>query len=228
MGRRPDRQLMNFPEYLIKWGLTGLIWSAWCVLHSILNSEGLIRGGGLLDSAIGRYYRLIYSIVAVITLRIAFWITPKWHEFELWRFQGLGLVIPVLVWAPAVVMFYLTFRFFNVWHFLGLTSLGIGRKSRDSQKKLITWGVYGVIRHPQFAAILMMLWARNLTDTGLITNIVLSVYLIVGARIEEARLLAIYGDQYAHYMKKVPRFVPNHLPSIRALFQRTVITGENK
>ncbi len=121
---------MNFPEYLIKWGLTGLIWSAWCVLHSILNSEGLIRGSGLLDSAIGRYYRLIYSIVAVITLWIAFWITPKWHEFELWRFQGLGLLIPVLVWASAVVMFYLTFRFFNIWHFLGLTSLGIGRKSR--------------------------------------------------------------------------------------------------
>lgn len=219
---------MNFSEYLIKWGLTGLIWSAWCILHSILNSEGLIRRSGLLDSAIGRYYRLIYSIVAVITLLIAYWITPNRQEFELWRFQGPALVIVFLVWAPAVVMFYLTFRFFNIWDFLGLTSLGIGRKSGDSSKKLITWGIYGVVRHPQFAAGLMTLWARNLTDTGLVINIILSLYLIAGARVEETRLLTLYGDQYAQYMKKVPRFVPNHMPSIRAIFQRTGITGENK
>jgi hypothetical protein len=36
--------------------------------HSILNSEGLMRGSGLLDSILGRYYRLIYSVLAVITL----------------------------------------------------------------------------------------------------------------------------------------------------------------
>jgi len=125
-------------------------------------------------------------------------------------------------------MFYLTFRFFNIWDFLGLTSLGIGRKSGDSSKKLITWGIYGVVRHPQFAAGLMTLWARNLTDTGLVINIILSLYLIAGARVEETRLLTLYGDQYAQYMKKVPRFVPNHMPSIRAIFQRTGITGENK
>jgi len=217
---------MDVSEYLLKWGLTGLIWSAWCVLHSILNSEGLIRRSGLLDSAIRRYYRLIYSIVAVITLLIASWITPNRQELELWRFQGLALVIPVLVWLPAFVMFYLTFRFFNIWHFLGLTALGIGRKSRDSQKKLITWGIYGMIRHPQFSAGLMMLWVRNLTDTGLVINIILSLYLIIGARIEETRLLELYGDRYAQYMKDVPRFVPNHIPSMRAVFERRLVAEE--
>jgi methanethiol S-methyltransferase len=219
---------MNLSEYLIKWGLTGLIWSAWCAAHSILNSEGLIRGSGLLDSALGRYYRLIYSIVAVITLLAASWMTPNWQEIELWRFQGPALVIPALVWAPAVVMFYLTFRFFNIWDFLGLTALGIGRRSGASSRKLITWGIYGMIRHPQFAAGLMMLWARNLTDTGLVINIILSLYLIIGARIEETRLLTLYGDTYAQYMKKVPRFIPHHAPSVRAIFQRTDIRAEDQ
>ncbi len=218
---------MDVSEWLVKWGVTGLIWSVWCVLHSILNSEGLIRTSGLLDSPIGRYYRLVYSVVAAATLLIAWEITPKWQEYQLWRFQEVALVIPVLVWLTAVVMFYLTFRFFNIWHFLGLTTIGIGRKSGDSQKKLITWGIYGVCRHPQFAAGLMMLWVRNLTDTGLIINIVLSVYLIVGARIEEGRLLAIYSDQYAQYMKKVPRFIPKHIPSVRSLFKRKAIVEKN-
>jgi protein-S-isoprenylcysteine O-methyltransferase Ste14 len=220
--------VINFSEYLIKWGLTGIIWSAWCVLHSMLNSEGLIRGSGLLDSAIGRYYRLIYSIIAVITLLLASWMTPRWQGFELWRFRGPTLVIPVLVWAPAVVMFCLTFRFVNMWDSLGLSSLGIGRKSSESQEKLITWGIYGVIRHPQFAAGLMMLWARDLTDRGLVINIVLSLYLIIGARIEETRLLTLYGDPYAQYMKKIPRFIPNRIPSPRALFQAQSASADER
>ena len=194
----------------------------------MLNSEGLMRRSGLVDSVLSRYYRLIYTIVAVITLLAASWMTPNWQEIELWRFQGPALAIPALMWALAVVMFYLTFRFFNIWDFLGLTALGIGRRSGASSKKLITWGIYGLIRHPQFAAGLTILWARNLTDTGLVINIVLSLYLIIGARIEETRLLKLYGDAYARYMKKVPRYIPREVPSLRAIFQRAGAGAEDQ
>ncbi|MGO9119194.1 MAG: methyltransferase family protein [Desulfomonilaceae bacterium] len=206
-------------EYLIKWGVTGFIWSAWCVLHSMLNSEGPIRKSGLLDSSIGPYYRLTYSVLAAITLLLAYWVTPKWQGFQLWRIEGPALVLQVLAWSVVAVMFYLTFKIFSIWYFLGLTILGIGRKTNNSQKRLITWGIYRLIRHPQSAAGLIILWMRDLTDTGLIINIVLSVYLMVGARIEETRFLAMYGNEYAEYMEKVPRFVPNTIPSIQALFR---------
>ncbi len=135
----------------------------------------------------------------------------------MWRIEGPALVLQVLAWSLAMVMFYLTFKIFNVSYFLG--SLGIGGKRNHSQKRLITWGIYDVIRQPQFAAGFIILWVRDLTDTGFIINIVLSVYLIVGARIEETRLLAIYGDQYSEYMKKVPRFIPHRTPSIQAVFR---------
>ena len=195
-----------------------------CLVRTPLHAK--LRGSDTQKRSVGfgdrPYYRLIYSIVAVITLLLACWITPKWQDFQLWRIEGLALVLQLLAWSLAVVMFYLTFRFFNIWHFLGLTSLGIGPKSSDSQKKLITWGIYGLIRHPQFAAGLIILWMRDLTDTGLIINIVLSVYLIVGARIEETRLLAMYGNEYAEYMKKVPRFIPNRIPSHTSGISRTI------
>jgi methanethiol S-methyltransferase len=211
---------MAVTEYLIKWGITGFIWSTWCVLHSMLNSEGPIRESGLLDSRIGPYYRLIYTVLAAITLLLASWVTPKWQDFQLWRIEGPAFVLQLLAWSLAVVMFYLTFKIFSIWSFLGLTPLGIGPKTSNSQKRLITSGIYGLIRHPQFAAGFIILWMRDLTDTGLIINIVLSVYLIVGARIEETRLLAMYGNEYAECMKKVPRFIPNRIPSIQAVFRR--------
>ncbi len=194
-----------------------MIWFAWCVLHSVLNSEGLIRKSCLSDSWIGPYYRLIYSAVAAITLLLACWITPKWQSFQLWRIEGPALLLQILAWSLAAVMFYLTFRSFNVWYFLGLTALGLGRNS--AHKKLITWGIYGVIRHPQFSAGFIMLWIRDATDTVLIINIVLSVYLILGSRIEEIRLLSMYDGEYAEYMRKVPRFIPKRIPSIQAVFR---------
>jgi protein-S-isoprenylcysteine O-methyltransferase Ste14 len=161
----------------------------------------------------------MYSVFAAITLVPACWITPKWQDFQLWPIEGPAFVLQLLAWSLAVVTFYLTFKIFNIWYFLGLTALGIGPKTNNSQERLITWGIYGLIRHPQFAAGLIILWMRDLTDTGLIINIVLSVYLIVGARIEETRLLAMYSDEYAEYMKKVPRFIPNRIPSIQAVLR---------
>src|SRR5271157_2919017 len=105
----PDNQQMAVSECLIKWGITGFIWSAWCVLHSTLNSEGPIHRSGLLDSSIGPYYRLMYSVFAAITLVLACWITPEWQDFQLWRIEGPAFVLQLLAWSLAVVMFYLTF-----------------------------------------------------------------------------------------------------------------------
>lgn len=66
----------------------------------------------------------------------------------------------------------------------------------------------------------MLLWARDLTDTGLAVNLVLSAYLLVAARIEEHRLLAEFGEQYAQYMAEVPRFIPNRLPRLSILLRK--------
>jgi len=67
-----------------------------------------------------------------------------------------------------------------------------------------------------------LLWVRNLTDTGMVINVVLSLYLMVGTKTEEARLLVSFGDEYRQYMSEVPRFFPKRKPCLQALFQRSV------
>ena len=55
-------------------------------------------------------------------------------------------------------MFHLTFRIFQYLVFLGTDLFGHwSEKASNSQKKLITSGIYGLIRHPQFASGLIML-----------------------------------------------------------------------
>jgi protein-S-isoprenylcysteine O-methyltransferase Ste14 len=94
------------------------------------------------------------------------------------------------------------------WRLLGVKRPAEPVEEEKQTDELITTGIYGYIRHPQFLAGLMALWARDLTDRGLVTTIVLSSYLIVGAHIEESRLVSKMGDKYRRYRSEVPGFIP--------------------
>ena len=80
---------------------------------------------------------------------------------------------------------------------------------------LVTGGVLGVVRHPWYLGGILLLWARDLNVSGLIVNIILSLYLIFGAWLEEQKLLKEFGASYAEYQKKVSMFIP-----LRWLFAR--------
>lgn len=193
---------------------TAALWIAWCVVHSLLNSEGPIGKTRLVNVYLRPYYRLLYSVVAVGTLAFVLWLIPTEGEAPIWSWHGPLRWVQVIFWTIAAAMFYFSFKWINVWRFLGLRALGIGSRRRGPETGLITWGIYGVIRHPQFLAGLIILWSRDLTDNALVTNAVLSLYLIVGARIEEKRLLGKYGDEFRKYMSEVPGFIPRwHRPS---------------
>ncbi|MBI4965707.1 MAG: isoprenylcysteine carboxylmethyltransferase family protein [Desulfomonile tiedjei] len=187
---------------------TAALWIVWCVVHSLLNSEGPIGKTRVVSHYLGPYYRLIYSVVAVATLALVWWLIPREGETSIWHWHGPFRWAQLSLWVVAAVMFYLSFRWINIWRFLGLSALGIGSRPRASETELVTWGIYGVVRHPQFLAGLILLWSRNLNDTALVTNIALSLYLIIGARIEEKRLLAKLGDEYRKYRSEVPGFIP--------------------
>ncbi len=208
---------MNYYDHMLQLGIVAFIWACWCVIHSLLNSDGLIAKALPPGSRIRPYYRIIYSLFAAITLVLAYCVTPRENDMLLWKCSGPLLVVQGVIWAIALSIGYLSFRLISIWDFLGLKALGLGRNKRKSDR-LITSGIYGEIRHPQFLAVLLLLWTRDLSLTGLVINIILSLYLLVGARIEEKRLVGKFGDEYREYMSRVPRFIPRRLPPLRSMF----------
>jgi protein-S-isoprenylcysteine O-methyltransferase Ste14 len=54
----------------------------------------------------------------------------------------------------------------------------------------------------------MIIWARGLDVSALITNIILTAYFIVGTVLEERKLLLEYGEAYRRYQKQVSMLVP--------------------
>ena len=65
------------------------------------------------------------------------------------------------------------------------------------------------IRHPMYSGALLLLWFRPMSEATLVTNLFASIYLLIGLRWEEGRLLAIYGEEYDQYRQAVPALIPH-------------------
>lgn len=86
-------------------------------------------------------------------------------------------------------------------------------------RELMTDGMYGVVRHPQYLGIFIAIFGQ-LVHWPTIPTVVLAPVIIFAyvrlARREEARLIDRFGPEYLEYRRRVPMFVP-HWQGIREL-----------
>ena len=98
------------------------------------------------------------------------------------------------------------------WALIALRrSYQLGGLTPRPEDRMVTSGPYRVIRHPMYAAVLLIsLGLAGLTQS-LIGLAVVVIYLALLSRlipIEESRLLSAYGESYAAYRRDTRRLVP--------------------
>lgn len=79
------------------------------------------------------------------------------------------------------------------------------------ERRLAVEGVYGRMRHPQYVGFVLILTGFLLQWPTLLTLLLYPVLVIAYARLarkEERECLQRFGDDYARYMRTVPRYVP--------------------
>ena len=82
----------------------------------------------------------------------------------------------------------------------------------DAPRRLVTDGLFGLVRNPIIAAELMVIWAEALYFAsagiaGYAVLVTLGAHWIV-VRVEEPELRERFGESYAAYCRKVPRWIP--------------------
>ena len=87
--------------------------------------------------------------------------------------------------------------------------------------KLSSKGILGAIRHPFYAGLFPLIWARDLDISFFIVNIILSIYLIIGTLLEERKLLLEFGDAPDDYQQKVSML--SHSNSLRLNYRKVYI-----
>jgi protein-S-isoprenylcysteine O-methyltransferase Ste14 len=157
-----------------------------------------------------RYYRLFFNLVAAATfIPLALYsLSVVGEPLFSWEESGLTPVRYALV-ACAVLLFVAGGRHYSLRRFIGLSQLR--RSSSGGLGKgggIDSTGVLGLVRHPWYTGVVLLLWARDLDAPRLVVNGVLTAYILVGTLLEERKLVHEFGDAYRAYQERVSMFAP--------------------
>jgi protein-S-isoprenylcysteine O-methyltransferase Ste14 len=86
----------------------------------------------------------------------------------------------------------------------------------SAAKPFTVKGPYRWVRHPLYLLTLVFFWSYPVITTDrLLFNILWTLWVVIGARLEERELVEDFGDDYRDYQSKVPMLLPR---SIRPVY----------
>lgn len=159
------------------------------------NILGLISGWG--------FFGLLFGI----------WLSPQ-PRFTIPIFSDLFLMIPVVDFRIPLVhlIIFIPFILVVLWlSFKGIAEVTLKVAETHRADKIITTGVYSIIRHPQYLGALLAHLAISILFSALFSVLLtpfMAVYIYLISWKEEKELVNEFGKEYEDYKAKVPMFIP--------------------
>lgn len=179
-----------------------LAWAFFALGHSGLAAPA---GRRALDRWFGRFARLAYNAVALVQFALVGWVGA--------RTLGDAAAFPLPGWAKAAmltvhgagwIVLLVSARFYDLGRLAGWAQA----RGESADEGLRLDGPHAYVRHPLYAGGYLILWGAAISPLGLATAVWGSLYLALGTWLEERKLLALYGEAYAAYRRRVPALLP--------------------
>ncbi|GAA4752887.1 methyltransferase family protein [Flavisolibacter ginsenosidimutans] len=186
--------------------LLGLSWIVYCVLHSVFASLQVknffkkILGDGF------RHYRLAYTVFAFAGLALILWFQFSIRSPRLFKSSWISDIAGAAFCIPGLLLMFICIK----KYFLNLSGLR-SLVEEETRSILEVKGVHRFVRHPLYLGTFLFIWGLLIlfpTASLLLTDVVITVYTLIGLELEERKLLLQFGEQYRTYQKKVPKLVP--------------------
>lgn len=194
------------PDYLV-FILRFLLFAFGHSLFAANRVKGVI---GRLCHGEPRGYRLTYNLLSFIMFG---WVMAAYGNSSILYFApGIWSLIMYLAQLVCGVIVVDCIRRTGAGDFLGIRQL---RRGPDGPHLLVTDGYYAIVRHPLYLfSIAFFLLNPVMTAQWLLLTALSTLYFVVGAMIEERRLLDAFGDEYRQYRQRVPFIFP-HMGSVQ-------------
>lgn len=182
--------------------------AVYAALHSWLAAVGVKNWAkGVFGESVDRWYRLVYNIIAGVTLLpllpMLLWLPD--HTLYVAPSPWRWLLVAGQVAALGALMVSLLQT--GLLHFLGLRQL-IAERPVESGV-LSVRGFYRWVRHPLYFFSSLVLWLTPVMTTNWLTVcVIFTLYFYLGSFLEERRLRAEFGPAYEAYQQQVSRFIP--------------------
>jgi len=191
---------------------------AFGAVHSLLAShEAKLIAQRLLGRNVATAtYRLVYNVLALVTVLPALYLVFRLPDQELYRFPAPWDSIALGVQALAALGLLYSVYQMDAWFFLGLRQLGeppqLGVRysiEATSTPRLVTNGLHRFARHPLYTTSLIVLYlASPMSLNWLAFAISCNAYFFIGSIFEERKLVREFGAAYRAYQQHVPRLLP--------------------
>jgi protein-S-isoprenylcysteine O-methyltransferase Ste14 len=151
----------------------------------------------------------IYAVASGIALTL---VALLWQVSPT-RLLVLEGTLQIACWTAsiaAIIGFALGFRALKNFDLLGLKPLRAELKGEtQSASVFVVTGPYRWVRHPLYSCVLVLIWANpNITVDRLAFSLLWSIWIVIGAWLEERDLANEFGDVYRAYQRRVPFLLP--------------------
>jgi protein-S-isoprenylcysteine O-methyltransferase Ste14 len=193
-----------------------LAWDALLCLVFFLQHSGMIRRG-VKDRLTRRipetYYPALYSIASGVAL-IALVLLWQPSDRFFFRLGEVGRWLSVCAVLVAVVGFVWGVRSLRSFDPFGRLALQASeRGATPTPLEFVAEGAYRVVRHPLYLFMLVLIWSTPRFSTDqLLFNVLWTLWIVVGTKLEERDLVADFGDTYRRYQRSVPMLIPYPRP----------------
>ena len=221
---------MTLSLFLADYGASLAAFALFALLHSVGAQEpfkdALARIAGRFF--VDHFWRILYCALSFWALYYAVaslhwarnlandvWLVvyPDW----LWQVITVGHL-------GSIALIYVAFVQSDYLEFLGLKQAGrgimalVGRPTGATElalfgtHRLVTGGVYGLVRHPMMAAGFWFLLTSGPSLNNLIYTGMYAAYMVIGGYYEEKRMIRVFGEEYLRYRRQVGAFFPRLRP----------------
>jgi methanethiol S-methyltransferase len=154
--------------------------------------------------------RSTYVLFASLALILLFWqwrpiSTPMWTATD----PAGAAILTALFWTGWGIVLISTFL---ISHFelFGLRQVWLHARQQPFPDPVFrTPYLYGLVRHPIYLGFLIAFWSTpNMSAGHMLFAAATTAYILIAIQFEERDLIAMFGEAYASYRKRVPMLLP--------------------
>ncbi len=183
-------------------------WLLYFLMHSFFASLGSKRWLESRLPALLPWYRIAFNIVALVLLIIPLWLLYSQRGEPLIEWTGYLQWLPHVIALLVIAGFLWSVRYYDSGEFLGLKQLRENIRQVEDQESFHISPLHRYVRHPWYFLGLLLIWSRDMDAGFLLSASMITIYIVIGSRLEEKKLSVYHGPVYQEYTRRVPGLFP--------------------